>query len=181
MTTTMTREPKQLLTTEWLALADAFWALVAIAGPDDCWNWTGYVNNRQYGKFSRRGRQAFAHRVAYVLAHGDIPAGLSVDHLCFNTLCCNGRHLELVTKAENTQRMLAKKTTCSRGHEYDGLQWNSTAGQWVRRCSVCIQLGANRNRDRKNARRRERRRLKNSARDEPLLTERPATRTKELS
>ena len=59
------------------------------------------------------------HRAAYELAHGPIPEGLHIDHLCRNRLCCNPAHLEAVTQAENNRRTVGvrqKKDFCIRGH-----------------------------------------------------------------
>ena len=35
---------------------------------------------------------------------GPIPEGYDVDHLCFNSRCCNPVHLETVTHKENVRR-----------------------------------------------------------------------------
>jgi HNH endonuclease len=69
--------------------------------PDgDCWRWTGDVSVRGYGRIKRRA----AHRVSYELFVGPIPAGMTIDHLCFNTRCVNPAHLEPVTAEENLRR-----------------------------------------------------------------------------
>lgn len=48
--------------------------------------------------------RALAHRVAYESLHGVIPAGMTVDHACFNTRCVNPDHLRLMSLAENSGR-----------------------------------------------------------------------------
>lgn len=79
-----------------------FWSKVDASG--DCWLWTG-APHLGYGRFSRgRSGATYAHRVAYELLVGPIPDGLTLDHLCWNTLCVNPDHLEPVTRAENTRR-----------------------------------------------------------------------------
>ena len=77
-----------------------------------CWNWTGkrggtgspYGYTRGPGALDGGHKQTTAHRVAYNIWTGDIPDGYQVDHLCYNTLCCNPDHLEAVTPAENNRR-----------------------------------------------------------------------------
>jgi hypothetical protein len=45
-----------------------------------------------------------SHRVAYEAAHGPIPEGMHLDHLCRNRACSNPGHLDVVTYQENIAR-----------------------------------------------------------------------------
>ncbi len=90
-----------------------FWAKVDVAGPDECWLWTAsrHLTNKpfesQYGQFWLDGTLARAHRVSYMIAHGDYPAdGLLVLHGCHNPPCVNPTHLHPGTNAENLAEML---------------------------------------------------------------------------
>lgn len=73
-----------------------------------CHLWKGTVSSSGYGSFRiAMGVPAVAaHRVAYVLAHGRIPAGMAIDHdqrVCSSRLCVNRRHLRLLTNEENAR------------------------------------------------------------------------------
>ena len=71
---------------------------------DDCWNFKTRSKQRyiKYDKF-------LAHRVSYELFKGEIPSGLTLDHLCLNKHCINPAHLEPLTSAENSKRFMESK------------------------------------------------------------------------
>jgi len=97
-------------------LVAKFWSNVDRRGMEECWMWLGATctpNNRfpnyllprfTSGQIAGEPHSAFAYRVAYRLTFGDIPKGMTVDHICFNPMCCNPAHLQLLTRAENSAR-----------------------------------------------------------------------------
>lgn len=74
-----------------------------------CWLWTGAINNKGYGQIrvSLHDLQ-LAHRVAYELYVGPIPAERLILHRCDVRACVNPFHLWPGTAHENTQDMLRK-------------------------------------------------------------------------
>lgn len=105
---------------------ERFWGKVDRSG--DCWLWTaGRFAGTGYGMFWLDGRTRLAHRVAYELAVGPIPAGKQLDHLCRVKACVRPEHLEPVSGSENTLRgdspeasrqRAAERTTCRAGHPW---------------------------------------------------------------
>ena len=110
----------------------------------ECIEWQGPQHTAGYGL--NRGR--YAHRLAWEVAHGPIPTGMQIDHLCRNRLCVKVEHLDLVTHAENLRRGTgfsarnARKTHCVRGHEFtpENTMMKSSGS---RTCRACYRLVAN--------------------------------------
>lgn len=86
-------------------LEERFWSKVNIPhGCFGCWEWIGAKtskDNRAYGQIYVAGRLVLAHRLAWKLVHGYIPAGLWILHHCDNRLCCNPSHLFTGTRSDN--------------------------------------------------------------------------------
>lgn len=107
-----------------------------------CWVWARRRDRHGYGHIKIGGRSILAHRASYEAFVGAIPAGLTIDHLCANTLCVNPAHLEPVTMRANILRsngitaVAARKTHCVRGHELAGENlYRSSTGK--RHCRAC--------------------------------------------
>jgi hypothetical protein len=74
------------------------------AGPNDCWLWQAMANRGGYGRFKIAAYTSVtAHRLAWVAANMREPGGLIIRHKCVNPPCCNPRHLEIGTAADNAQ------------------------------------------------------------------------------
>lgn len=118
---------------------ERFWRAVDRAGgPDACWPWTGSLKESGYGEVRWDGRNLGAHRIAYMLAFGDVPDGHHVDHACHNAdrVCVGGRtcrhrgcvnpaHLTALMPADNTfasawapASINAAKVACMHGHAF---------------------------------------------------------------
>ena len=63
-----------------------------------CKRFEGYHNAGGYGVVGRGGRTYLVHRLAWMDAHGPIPEGLELDHLCRVRDCYEVTHLEPVTR-----------------------------------------------------------------------------------
>ena len=118
-----------------------FWMKVRFS--NDCWEWRGARLSAGYGMFavdSNKSIVKLAHRYAYEICVGEIPAGVDLDHRCHNEdLACRGgmscphrrcvrpEHLEVATRRENLLRsqwtpaaINARKAHCPQGHILTG-------------------------------------------------------------
>jgi len=76
-----------------------------------------------YGQISHHQQYYFAHRLAWQLTHGPIPAGKFICHSCDVPSCVNPKHLFAGTHGDNMKDMIQKgrhsgqrQTQCSKGH-----------------------------------------------------------------
>ena len=129
---------------------ERFWSCV-VEQPNGCREWTKRVSDTGYGIVWYDGKHVKAHRLAWTLTNGPIPAGMGVLHHCDNPPCTQTEpseaypdgHLFLGTQTDNNWDMAAKgrngqqkKTHCPRGHEYTVANTNITT-QGRRDCRAC--------------------------------------------
>jgi hypothetical protein len=103
--------------------ADRFWSRVNKDGRivreelGPCWEWTSRLHYLGYGRISYRGRDRFAHRVAWILTFGEPTPGLDLLHKCDNRKCVNPSHLYLGTHEQN-MRDKAERGNQERGVDH---------------------------------------------------------------
>jgi len=89
-----------------------FWKKVDKAGDDECWMWTGSKLGK-YGGFGTSNGVIGAHRIAWIIANGQIPPGdgyhgTCVCHFCDERTCVNPSHLFLGSHIDNMMDMDTK-------------------------------------------------------------------------
>lgn len=128
---------------------ERFWLFVDRADVEGCWQWMLKLMPNGYGRLKLTGieRSEYAHRLSYEMAHGPIPSGHEVHHLCGNKGCVNPAHLEALTIADH--RALGHGLThCKRGHEYtEGNTYLD--GKGIKVCRTCMRLRQQARRDQK--------------------------------
>lgn len=96
------------------SVEDRFWSKVSKNPGEGCWEWTaGTWQAFGYGKFQAGSsrddnRAVYAHRFAWEMEHGPLPADVQVCHHCDNPLCVRLSHLFLGTQLDNIRDMYAK-------------------------------------------------------------------------
>ena len=88
-----------------------FWSRVDARTDFQCWPWRGRSNGRGYGRTVK----GMAHRIAYELVNGDIPAGAVLRHRCDNPACCNPAHLIPGAPADNSRDAVERGRTSMGG------------------------------------------------------------------
>lgn len=120
---------------------ERFWSKVDKSG--ECWYWTASRDPKGYGTFGFEGKVHKAHRIAYTLAFGEIPAGAHILHSCDNPPCVNPGHLRPGTHTENMQDKVmhgrhfqSNQTHCKRSHPLDDFNTYITP-DGRRNCRAC--------------------------------------------
>lgn len=107
---------------------DCFWD--SVQKSDGCWLWTGERDANGYGLTSKGKYADRAHRLSYILSHGEITDGLWVLHRCDNPPCVRPDHLWLGTAKDNTADMIKKgRKAILRGENH----WSRSHPESVRR------------------------------------------------
>jgi hypothetical protein len=88
-------------------MSDHFWSKVDTTS-DGCWEWQAGRMWQGYGHYYLSGKTYRAHRFAWTLENGPIPAGMCVMHLCDNPPCVRPSHLRLGSIRDNNKDMSNK-------------------------------------------------------------------------
>ena len=97
--------------------------------PEGCWLFTGAVTSGGYGSIGagRRGKSVTTHLVAVLASGRAVPDGMTVDHLCHDSLVCRlatacphrrcvrPEHLAIVSNGANIARRW-EAGLCDKGH-----------------------------------------------------------------
>lgn len=115
--------------------------LASIVVTETCVEWRAFRNENGYGRLNVAGKQVYAHRLSYELFVGQIPEGMTIDHLCENHGCVWPQHLELVTLSANVLRRFERHpySVCQRGHQMTPENIYTCPRGW-KLCRTCRQL-----------------------------------------
>ena len=112
----------------WENMEEAERVLRKVEWSEGCWEWLGSKSGN-HGQVYFGGRATPAYRAVWMLMVGEIPDGLTLDHLCRNPGCVNPEHLEPCTLKDNVRRHFRRPDKFD--HASDG-------------CEVCQSLLASR-------------------------------------
>lgn len=134
------------------SIPERFWSKVAFT--ESCWLWNGARTTQGYGRFNVSRGPVPAHRWSYEFCVGQIPEGLTIDHLCRVRYCVNPDHLEPVTIRTNILRgegiagRNSRKTRCLDDHPFSP-ENTYVRPRGSRVCRICLNLAMTRYRGKK--------------------------------
>ena len=114
-------------------------------GKGGCWLWTGNRSENGYPRLSHKGKTLFGHRLAYRLAKGAVPGGMSLLRTCGHPHCINPTHMRPVTRKQLVQRML-ETGAFSCGSSHPGSKLTEAKVRRIRQIHAqgkqsCVKLG----------------------------------------
>lgn len=86
------------------AQREEFANLLRVGPVEICWEWEGEVNEAGYPKLSKENGHKLAHRIAFAEVNPGLVYRMStrqIHHTCYNKLCVNAGHMQLVTQKEH--------------------------------------------------------------------------------
>ena len=93
----------------------------------ECWEWAGSKTAAGYGRIGHRGRDIYAHVLAFEFAGGHVPPGMVVDHKCRNRGCVRPDHLHAVTLKQNNENLgISPRNTSG----IRGVSWDRVNAKW---------------------------------------------------
>jgi len=115
------------------------------------------VTRRLGGRQQATGNRhvVLGHRAAWVSVHGQVPMGMTIDHLCKQRRCVNPDHLRLLPNYENARRTGGRDWPmgyCANGHDATHLYRvtrSANASGFAVICRTCTQASRQRYQDRK--------------------------------
>lgn len=121
---------------------DRVWTRIQRGETGECWPTTWSVLHTGYPQigWSDNGVRGhvLTHRAVWASVNGQIPDGLTIDHLCRNRICGNPGHMRLLTNSANGRlNGQAVATHCSHGHEWDAANTYVRRDTGHRLCRAC--------------------------------------------
>ena len=85
----------------WIKLIEQVKSATKLDPKTKCWNWSGWSNERGYGRIKIDGETWYISRAVLKVKTGKL--GVSARHSCDNPPCCNPDHLSWGTQKDNMQ------------------------------------------------------------------------------
>jgi len=92
----------------------------------------GTINSNGYVEVRMNGHRYGAHRLAWIITHGVIPAGLTVDHVDRDPSNNRLANLRLATQSQNNANSLRKKSASG----VKGVTWRADRNYWMARITI---------------------------------------------
>lgn len=116
--------------------------------------WSVPADQRDGGS---KNRMVLAHRASWVHRNGQVPLGLTIDHLCKQRRCVNPDHMRLLPNYENARRTKGRDWPigyCINGHESSHLvevTANKNRSGVATHCGICLKETQEKHRGKKRA------------------------------